>query len=157
MRKVLLGFIILFCSVSLFAVDPVSVTLKGTVPGVASLDLSTEAVVSNLDFSDNYTESDLLIGTLTERTNNKQGYTVELESTNGFAFYNATVNESFVYTLKYNGDQISLDASNKSTITDVNSKTTGTGVEKEIRISYTVDFVSPELYEDTLTFTMILK
>lgn len=149
-------FILVFLLVTglLAGATTATVNLKGTVPGLAEISFTPTIDVSTLDFSYDVTVTDLELGAITERTNNKTGYTVTLNSANNFTFVNTGFGESFPYTLKYN--DVSVDT-NDSTVTDSNEKTTGTGIDKGLSISYTPTFVSDGDYEDTLTLTLGIK
>lgn len=163
MKKVI--FTLLFCilTFSLVAQTTGSITLRGNVPGILEITVTPLTGYDNLDFA---TEAnDLAIATVTERTNNKAGYQVTIESDNAvtalsdvpfFVGDDPTNTDTLEYAISYDGVPVSL-VNGVATITDSNSKTTGLGIEKTVAISYTGTFLNEDGYSDTLTFTMTAK
>ncbi len=164
LSKVSLKQALIGCGLTLLAGSAVaaptgSVTPGGNIPGILDVTLTDDAGIAALDLTLN--EPNRLITTVNERTNNKNGYTVTLTSLNGTTsgvFLGAVDAETLPYTMTYNGIAVALVAGS-ATVTDVNAKTLGTGVDKALRIAYdgTAVFLAPDAYADTLTFTIAAK
>lgn len=142
-----------------------SVTPRGTVPSILEVTVTPTAGFNSLDLTTSAT--DVQIAQVNERTNNKAGYTISLDSTNGiagslgtgrFKSTDVTNTDTLDYTIKYAGNAAAL-TNGSATVTDSNSKTTGTGVTKAVQVSYDGSslFMAADTYEDTLTFTITAK
>lgn len=166
MRKIVAILVIGLIAVStLFSATTGTVTLVGTVPGILEISIVEESVASSLDLTAD--EPDLLIASITERSNKKAGYTVTLESENavedssGQAHFDSSDSgntDTLNYSMTYGGAVVSL-ASGSAVVTDQTTKTSGTGDIKELRVSYSGSsvFLYEDTYEDTLTFTITAK
>ncbi|WP_455382918.1 hypothetical protein [Salinispira pacifica] len=148
-----------------FAQTTGTLTLQGTVPGILSITVTPAGAASNLDLTTDV--SNLTVATVTERSNQKAGYTVTVQSANAaasggntayFESTDAAVSDTLNYTLTYGGTPVSF-TSGLATVTDTTSKTLGTGTTKNLNISYTgsTNFLTASTYQDTLTFTITAK
>lgn len=165
MRKLILPILFFFVGLFAYAQTTASIVITGTVAPVISVSITPEAISSNLDLTANITN--LKVATVNERSNIPNGYTVSVESANAlstgtsipyFEGQNATTPETLDYTINYGGSPISL-VSGIATITDSNARTTGTGVDKDLAISYngSTHLLAADTYSDTLTFTITAK
>jgi hypothetical protein len=162
-RLLVAAVAILVSAIPAFAATTGTLTLTGTVPAVLDISVAAQPAAASLDLSVN--QANLLIANVTERSNRKPGYTVSLQSSNAgagtsFFFKSADVLnvDTLTYTLTYGGTPISLVAGS-ALITDATAKTSGTGVTKDLRISYSgaASFLNEDSYSDTLTFTITAK
>jgi len=149
-------FIALFFPVSLSAAETASVTLNGTMGSVLELDLTPAPVSSNLDLSRDHTETDLLVGTVIERSNNPTGYTVTITAESGaYELINqSNTNRTIPYTLTYGGVSVTTSP---QTVTNANGMSGGSGETRELRISYTTGNEFNGDYKHTLTFEIANK
>jgi hypothetical protein len=135
-----------------------NINLSGTVSGNTEITISGTGGAGSLDLSGN--QIDLKIADINEKTNKKAGYTVTLTSANIGVLKNGTL-DSIPYSIKYGvaGSlaNVTLNGSGAATVTDVSDKTGSTGVNKELRISYTIDFPAEGTYTDTITLTIATK
>ena len=144
-----------------------AVTPKGTVPAILEVTVTPTTGFDSLDLT--AAVNNLEIAQVNERTNNKAGYTVTVDSTNGVAdslasgrFKSGTDplgnTDTLDYTVTYGGSAAPL-SNGSGTVTNTTSKTTGTGVTNSVQITYdgTGSFLIADSYEDTLTFTIAAK
>lgn len=138
-------------STGAFASTTGTLLLNGTVPAVLSIDVSAEAVASNLPLDT--TQTDTKVATVTEISNSNTGYNVSISSANEGQLVHQDVSSSVInYTLKYDGATIDLsgDSFNYPTSASVN-------VQRDVNISYTgidhADLIQGA-YSDTVTFTI---
>ncbi|MDP3176864.1 MAG: hypothetical protein Q8M76_03100 [Spirochaetaceae bacterium] len=142
-----------------FAATTGTIALTGSVTGITEISVDLTGATSSFDLT--ATASDVLIGTLTERSNRPLGYTVTLASAKGwkFASPDAGMDDSVPFSLKYGvaGSEAALTLSGSPvTITSASNKTSAAGVAKRLLISYTGGFYEESAtYSDTLTFTII--
>jgi hypothetical protein len=141
------------------ATDTETITIQGTVPSSENINITPTADYQSLDLRANYSAG-YKVADVNERCNNKNGYTVTLSSANSGKFVGVTSGntDTISYTVKYNGTEYDL-ATGTKTVTDVNDKTTGTGVTKELQVVYdgTSLWVNADTYRDTMTFTLAAK
>jgi len=145
MKKIAIAVLMTVGTIGLvFAGTTATLTLQGNVPGVLDISVSPAANANNLDLTTD--QSNLTVATVTERSNQKNGYTVTLQSANAaatggntayFQSTDPTVADTLNYTLSYGGTAVTF-TSGLATITDTTGKTTGTGTTKNLNISYTV-------------------
>lgn len=153
--------------------DSATLNIGGNVP--ERVDITITPVDSeNLDLQS--AVSDRLIATVVERSNVRAGYTVSVESENGFTLKGqADSGDTFDrlgYALNYGGESVSnpgnsfatdTTASDAHTFAKRESRTATPGVhegdEKNLLISY--DALNVNLYDgdysDTLTFTIVAE
>jgi hypothetical protein len=150
--------ILMVLSVAAFAANNAILNLSGTIPGVLNIDCVAEAAATTLDLSTDQT--DLLIGTVTEKCNRKAGYTVTLTTTNGAKFKSADVanTATLSYTLKYGGVGVVFVAGS-ATVTDAGAKTPQAGTPKTVSITYSGSTwdAGEDTYTDSLTFVITAK
>jgi hypothetical protein len=102
---------------------------------------------------------DQVVANATEKSNDKIGYTVTLNSLNagstaqaflkGAAGNTDTVN----YSMKYNGTAVTL-ASGSAVVTSSAVKTVSAGVVKALSVTIPASWVNTDTYSDTLTLTI---
>ena len=138
-------------STGAFASTTGTLLLNGTVPAVLSIDVSAEAVASNLPLDT--TQTDTKVATITEISNSNTGYNVSISSANEGQLVHESVSSSVInYTLKYDGAIVDLsgDSFSYPTAASVN-------VQRDVDISYTgidhADLIQGT-YSDTVTFTI---
>lgn len=110
-------------------------------------------------------QTDLKIAEVVEKCNDKDGYTVALRSANAFTNGSSqarleSVDDAEVvnYSLDYDAAPV-VFASGDSTVTDSSSKTGGSGVTKDLTLTYLVNanLAADTTYTDTLTVTLTAK
>ncbi len=145
-----------------------TVSLTGDLADRLELFVTEEPGYNHLDLAVNAT--DVLIATIRERSNNKRGYTVILESANAVAdsvnvarFKGALGNpDRLSYSIRYGGKGVTLGGAvgtGRAIVTDSNSKTTGQGLLRNLAISYSGGsvFLAPDTYSDTIRVTIADK
>lgn len=142
-----------------------TLVLRGTVPAILEVAVEPEAVASSLDLSIDV--SDLHVATVTERSNNRGGYTITLESANAaaagtpdgvFLSTDSNNDDALTYSITYDGNAV-VFSGGSVVVADVNGRTGALGTSRDVRISYTgsAEFLYADEYEDTLTFTIAAK
>jgi len=96
---------------------------------------------------------EILIGTITERSNSSTGYTVTVVSDNNSRLANSDNTHFVLYTINYGTLVIDL-SSGSALIVDTHSSRKFDSITRELRISYRSDSIRPDSYTDTLTFIM---
>lgn len=141
--------------------DSGTITITGTVLQTATISPGVAATLSDTELRSGVT--DKLIATVNEKSNKHNGYTVTLQSLNAGSGTTAKLKgniiantDEIIYTIKYNNTSITLN-NGQATITDSNSKTTGSGVDKNFTISFSSGFPSADTYSDTITLTLVNK
>jgi hypothetical protein len=142
----------LFMSYGIFAATTATLQLKGTIAPILSIAIAPETIATSLPLDTSQTNTK--IATVTERSNNSNGYSVTIVSTNlGKLVRNAT---TFVnYTMTYDNQVISLGSPSGSTFSNV--FTNAAPVNKDIKISYTAlneNLAVSGDYVDVVTFTI---
>ncbi len=142
-----------------------NVTLTGSVAANCQITVTAEAAAATLDLATDQTN--LKVATVNEKCNDPDGYTVDLVSTWGAGdagtsveLESATTSERLVYTVRYDTSAVTFDASGSAQVTDVLAKTGGSGVDKDIDISYSgsaANLAAGTDYTDTLTVTITAK
>jgi hypothetical protein len=139
-----------------------TLTLTGTVPPILRITVTALPAASALDLS---SDTDTAVATVVERSNKKGGYTVSVESLNAitdgtaqpfFKSIDAANGDTLAYNLTYGGTTITFTGGS-AIVTDSNTRTTGAGESREVRVSYTGAFLYEDTYNDTLTFTITAK
>lgn len=165
LKKSLIVIYVFTAAFTLMAATTGSVVLQGSVPGILEVTVTAEAGYNTLDLTTSVT--DLLVATVVERSNKKAGYTVSIQSGNAVgagssdAFFksaDAGNSDTLSYTISYGGASVSL-ISGSATVSDVSTRTSGTGTSNEVRISYDGSgaFLFEDTYSDNLTFTITAK
>jgi hypothetical protein len=149
MKKILMFLAIILLCITLSGATIASITLTGTV----SAHVSVSVVEENLPLDLTTSVTDLKVGTLTEKSN-KSGYSIEIASTNSGKLIGDVSSEELTYTAKYDGSSFVLSSTAVEVLAS-GSKTSGT--DKDIVISYTiVEYeLSPSVYSDTITITIV--
>lgn len=158
-KKLLLSlFILLLCAFSTLqaASDSAKLELRAQIEEVLQIVVDADSIADNMVVSLDDTIEDLLVGTVTERTNSKTGYTVTIKSDNASLLVNEDGSMAIPYTVIYGESIIDLSGGS-STVVDTNSRTTAAGTIREVRISYTTQDIRADVYEDILTFVISSK
>ncbi len=164
--KHIYAIITLTGAVSICSVNAATITLQGAV-GTATFLAVTPAVGYNtLDLGIDQT-TDLKVATVNEKSNKHNGYSVTLASAGAVSKGGGTAAklvgalstpESLTYNMKYNGNVVTL-VGGVATVTDASVKTLGTGVDKDLSITYrgASANLAADTYSDTLTLTIAAK
>jgi len=160
------ALLLLFMMVSggLFAADA-SLDLSGLITASTSVSFIPTAVASSLTLTADATG--LEVGSLTENSNDPDGYTLTAKSTNGFAVFSETGvlkgntggnPDSVTYTMAYGGTVTPFDTtSGLALLKDVTLASPG-NVVTAITITYTGSTIlTADTYSDTITFTITAK
>jgi hypothetical protein len=162
MKKLFFVLILVLMSFCAFAATTATLTLTGVVAPVLSISAVGVAPFSALNFA--ATQTNLLVGNITEISNDYLGYKVTLQSTNAGAGTQAFFKGSLApantatlnYTLQYNGAAVVFTAG-VATVTNTVAPTAAAGTIQPLTVSYTGTFLNADTYSDTLTFTIIAK
>lgn len=141
------------------ATDTGELVLSGTVASILEI---TVTATANTGLNLGADVAGLQVATVLERTNNHDGYTVAISSTNIWKLKGATAEEELEYSLAYGiaGSETTLNMATPSiTITDVGAKTAAAGALKSLLLAYdgSSAFLAADDYSDTITFTMTAK
>lgn len=153
MKKMILG-ITLLVTTSSFAATQGTLTLRGVVQQVLSIEVTAEAGASNLDLSTQ--ARDLKVATVKEISNSRSGFKVKIESqNNGKLAHQDGANISNVpYTMKYGNTTVNLGSSQ-----DINVNQAGSYEQtKNVSISYDGNGQNQLVagqYSDTVQFTIM--
>lgn len=137
--------------------------LSGSVPVI--LELSVNAAAGAITLTPSSNVSSVSIGTVVEKCNDADGYTVTLSSVNGVAnvansgvLVGQNASETLAYSLSYGGTGVSFTAG-LATVTDVLAKSSADGDAKTVLITYdgTSSNLATDTYTDDLTFTIAAK
>ena len=141
-----------------FAQTSAPLTISGSVSQSTSISIAAQPGYNALDLVNGGTAK--LVGIATEKSNDKNGYTVTLTSLNAGAGSQAFLKGAIVgntdtvnYSILYNGSGITL-ASGSATVTIAAGRTTGTGVTKNLAVTFAGSFITADTYSDTLTLTI---
>jgi hypothetical protein len=134
----------------------VTIPLSGTVATTCTV--ANNATGATTTFTDMTTgASGVLIGTVTETCNDKNGYKVTLTESNFSAsspsFKGSSTNTLIPYSLSYNGTAVNFPSST-ATITPSGTQTSATGVAKALNITFAASLYTADTYSDTITITM---
>lgn len=128
-----------------------SLTLRGVVPQLVSVSVSSETIATSLPLD--ITQNDTKVATINERSNSHTGYSIVISSANSGNLKRVSGTETLSYVLKYNGSTVNL-ASGQT----FNYASAGvTNIDRDINISYTgsdLSTVKSGTYEDTVTFSI---
>ena len=165
-RNVFIGAgMVLASFLGMIAATTGTINLSGSEPGILEITVTAEPQASNLPL--NTTVVDLKVGTVTERSNKKAGYTVTLGSANALAsssaspsFRSTETTDFLPYSLKYGGKAVAFSAGGAaSVVSSVSAKTSAAGIVNIVSVSFdgASAFLDEAVYTDTLTFTIIAK
>jgi len=153
-------------SPALFAANTGTITLTGSEPVILQITVTSAPAASVLAL--NTLVTNLVVGTVTELSNKRAGYTVTLGSANALAGASATptlispqTTDFLAYTIQYGGVAVVFPAGGApAVVSSVSAKTSATGTVNSVTISFdgTSKFLNESAaYTDTLTFTIISK
>lgn len=140
-----------------------TLVLSGSVAANCTVSITEFNSPQSLDLG--VAQTDLKVAEVTERCNDKDGYTVTVRSANAFTASSSQARlesaddpEVVDYTLEYDAVAVAF-TNGDSTVTDSNSKTGGTGITKDLTLTYLVNanLASDTTYTDTLTVTLAAK
>jgi len=142
-----------------------TISLSGSEPGILEISVTSDPQAANLPL--NTTVVDLKVGTVTERSNKKAGYSVTLGSASALAsgsagpsFRSSETTDFLPYSLKYGGKAVAFSSGGSaSVVSNVSAKTSAAGVVNVVSVSFdgAGAFLDEAVYTDTLTFTIIAK
>lgn len=150
--KAFIMFALATFTFSTFAATTATLNLKGTIDEKMSIEVQNDTEALALDLT--VPRSNFKIAEVVEKSNRKAGYKVSISSANGGKLKNGTDDE-IEYDLAYDGVALLLDGTDVQT--HANERALGTGLVKEVAISYAAqveeDLVSGD-YTDTITFVI---
>lgn len=151
MKKLLLALTLAITTT--YAATTGSITLTGTVAQVLAIVVSPNPVATALNLT--ATQTDLIVGTVTESSNSATGYKILASSTNSLSLKRTGGTETLAYTFKYGTTSYVL------TNTPITVKTVPTaGVynnSSDLKISYTgipAASMVEGSYTDTINLTI---
>lgn len=151
MKTLIIAFALTLSSVSAFAQSQATLILKGEVNRQLSISILADNLAGNLplDVSQNGTR----VARVQEKSNSKTGYKVSIDSANDGVLKRTSGNQTFPYSLAYNGQTLDLTqvvevsypaASAVTQIRDLNISYTGVPADQMVAGEYT----------DTITFSI---
>lgn len=126
-------------------------TLQGVVTKKLSIEVNASSVASSLDLVQS--QSNLLVGTVREKSNSNTGYKVKIASSNLGKLVRGGGTEAVNYSLKYDGDAVDLSTVAGQTFNNAGAQVVNT--VKDVSISYTgtpEESLVEGTYSDTVTF-----
>lgn len=134
-----------------------SITIQGTVANNISITVAPQGAYNNLNIAGG--EIDQLVAIATEKSNDKNGYTVTLTTANAptgtAAFLKGTGGnaDTVPYTMTYGGVDVTLVAGN-AVVTTASARTPSAGMPKNLKVTIPVVWVNADIYNDTITLTI---
>lgn len=135
-----------------------SITIAGTVANVTTITVASVAGYDLLPIAAGCV--DQVVANATEKSNNKLGYTVTLNSLNAGSTIQASLNgavgntDKVNYTMKYGVTAVSL-VNGSAVVTSSAARTPQAGVVKALSVTITSGaWVNTDTYSDTLTLTI---
>lgn len=133
------------------AATSASLVLKGMVPSLLTLELSSESIATSLPL--NVTQANTKVGTVVEKSNSATGYKITVDSQNKGKLIRNGGNEAVNYTMNYGGQGVNLQSAQQLTYSGAFAGTR----TRDVQISYQAvpfeNLVAGE-YNDTVTFTI---
>lgn len=155
----------IFCAAPTMADTSGTINLSGSEPGILEITAIAEPGAASLPL--NTTVVDFKVGTVTERSNKKAGYTVTLSSANaltasspGPSFRSVATPDFLAYSIKYGGKTVAFTAGGAAAVvSSVSAKTSASGTVNIVSVSFdgANSFLDEAVYTDVLTFTIIAK
>jgi hypothetical protein len=134
-----------------------TITISGTVLNDTSITVASQSGYNTLDIAGGVTAQ--LVAIATEKSNDKNGYTVTLTTANAPTGTSAVLKgaagntDTAPYTMTYNGVAVNLVAGS-ATVTTASAKTPSAGVTKNLNVSIPAVWVNADNYSDTITLTI---
>jgi hypothetical protein len=135
-----------------------SITIQGTVANNISIAVASQAGYDTLDIANGVTAQ--LVAVATEKSNDKNGYTVTLTTANpptggtaAFLKGPAGNADTVPYTMTYGGAAVTLVAGS-AVVTSVTARTPQAGVPKNLNVTIPAIWVNTDAYSDTITLTI---
>ena len=144
-------YLLLFLSSGIFAATTGSLTLRGIIPQVTSITVTSESIATSLPLD--VTQINTKVATINERSNSNTGYSVSITSLNLGTLKRISGTESVAYSLTYNGSSVNLSSGQTFSFPSAGVVNTN----KDLNVSYTaIDFSTTKsgTYEDTLTVSI---
>jgi len=145
-------------AISGFAQASAPLTISGSVAQSTTISIAAQPGYNALDLVNGATAK--LVGIATEKSNDKQGYTVTVSSLNAGATSQAFLKGAIVgntdvvnYSIQYNGGGVTL-ANGSATVTIASGRTPGSGVAKNLAVTFAGAWLTADTYSDTLTLTI---
>jgi len=147
-------------------VNAAGIKLQAEVGTVTIITVTPSVGHNTLDLGIDQT-TELKVATVNEKCNKFNGYTVSIHSAGAVSKGGGTfaklvgamaTPESLTYNLKYGGVAVRLVAGG-ATVTDASEKATGSGVDRDLTITYlgANANLAADIYTDTLTLTIAAK
>jgi hypothetical protein len=160
-KQIALTLVVLSMASGALAATSGTLTIQGTVASTVSIVVTPVAGYNTLDIEAGLTDQH--VADITEKCNNKTGYTVTMTSLNAggsgnslFLADSAGAADTVPYTLSYNSTAVTFN-SGSATLTSANAKTAKDGVVKPLAATIAASWVNAATYADTLTFTIASK
>jgi hypothetical protein len=141
-----------------FAQSSAPLTISGTVAQSTTITVAAQPGYNTLDLVNGAVAK--LVGIATEKSNDKLGYDVTISSLNAGATAQAFLKGSIVgnadvvnYSIQYNGGGVTL-ANGSATVTIASGRTPGSGVAKNLNVTFAGAWLTADTYSDTLTLTI---
>jgi hypothetical protein len=132
-----------------FAQSSAPLTISGNVAQSTTITIAAQPGYNALDLVNGAVAK--LVGIATEKSNDKLGYTVTVSSLNAGSTAQAFLKGAIVgnadvvnYSIQYNGGGVTL----------AGSRTPGTGVAKNLNVTFSGAWLTADTYSDTLTLTI---
>lgn len=154
-KKVFFILTYIFLTVSVFSQwnDTGTLTVRGNMPLITELRIIDNGVTLNLE----QPQTDVVIGSVLERSNSSSGYRVTLTSLNGGSLVSS--DDEMEYSILYDGSDV--DLSTPSIISENNNRTSLGGIEKELSVTHSGSseelLLSDGDYSDSLTFEITIQ
>jgi len=141
-----------------FAQNSAPLTISGNVAQSTTISIAAQPGYNTLDLVNGGVAK--LVGIATEKSNDKLGYTVTVTSLNAGSTAQAFLKGAIVgnadvvnYSIQYNGGGVTL-ANGTATVTLAGGRTPGTGVAKNLNVTFAGSWLTADTYSDTLTLTI---
>ena len=140
-----------------------TLTIQGTVASTVSINVVPLSGYNTLDIANGVSAQN--VANVTEKANDKSGYTVSMTSLNAGASGNSlfladtaggTGTDTVPYTLAYNGSAVTFN-NGSATLTSATARTPQAGLIKALAVTIASSWVNSATYADTLTFTITGK
>lgn len=133
-------------------------TIRGFMPEAVAIQIQDEGIILDLETA----QTDVLVGTILERSNSTTGYEVTISSANDGFLAHTSLADTLAYTISYGGAAHVTVTAGGILVTDELATTDPSGDAKTIRVSHDggdngTDWIAAGTYEDTLTISIAAK
>ncbi len=156
MKKMIIAALVL-SSLSAFAGTSATLPLKGNVAGINDISIAADATAQALGIT--VGSSNLKVATVTETSNDKDGYDIMMSSTNGGKLVHTVDNtKNTTYQLSYNGGAMVSPTTTPTKVKEVTSLTGLTTATSNVNVTVTSapNAVAGD-YTDTVTLSIVGK